>query len=169
MPELTFTVMLLEESLLKTEGIHKSRGLKERLSRVRFTGWRFARLQRHAASPRVLRRARRECKSRSIVLCRGGHPVSGEGCDRRDRRARGEVVLGGAQWEVVWLGVTASWRQSYSGCRCLGELCEGSDIKLRTWYFWGWFFWFFFSGFVKKRKEKILTSPCLPFPDHQGD
>lgn len=98
MPELTFTVMLLEESLLKTEGIHKSRGLKERLSRVGFTGRRFARLQRHAASPRVLRRARGEHKSRSIVLRRGGHPVSGGGCDRR---GCGEVVLGGAQREVV--------------------------------------------------------------------
>lgn len=44
MPELTFTVMLLEESLLKTEGTHKSLGLKERLGRARITGQRFARL-----------------------------------------------------------------------------------------------------------------------------
>lgn len=38
MPELTFTVMLLKKSLLKREGIHKSLGLKEQLSRARFIG-----------------------------------------------------------------------------------------------------------------------------------
>ena len=61
-----------------------------------------------------------------------------------------------------------------SGCYSLLEtelfwmqmLCEGSCIKLRlgTSEVGG-----FFSGFVKKKKEKILTSLCLPFPDRQGD
>ena len=59
MPELTVTVMLLEKSLLKMEGIHKSLGLKERLSGVRFIGRRFACLQMHAAFLRVLWRAQR--------------------------------------------------------------------------------------------------------------
>lgn len=58
MPELTFTVMLLEESLLKTVGIHKSLGLRERLGRVRFIGQRFACLQMHAAFLRGLCRQR---------------------------------------------------------------------------------------------------------------
>lgn len=55
------------------------------------------------------------------------------------------------------MGVTASWRQSYSGCRCLGELCEGSDIKLRLGTSEGVFLNFFL--FLSKREKKKFSPP----------
>lgn len=98
MPELTFAVTLLEESLLKTEGIHKSRGLKERLRGVRFIGRRFACLQMAAALLRGVRRARRSEGRQIRQLC----PASAMGREGgATAGTAGDVVPGDAQWEVV--------------------------------------------------------------------
>lgn len=100
-PELTFAVMLLEESLLKTGGIHKSLGLKERLNGVEFIGQRFACLQKHAAFLWAGMGVGEGQTNPAALSCTAVSTVSGCECNYRDHRAHGEVVLGDDQWEVV--------------------------------------------------------------------
>lgn len=77
MSELTFAVMLLERSLLKTGRMHKSLGLEERLSRVSFIHQRFACL--HMQPSCASRGRARTCKLGSFVPGGGQHRVS-SGC-----------------------------------------------------------------------------------------
>lgn len=120
MPELTFAVTLLEESLLKTEGIHKSRGLKERLSGVRFIGRRFACLQMAAALLRGVRRARRSEGRQIRQLCPA---LARAPCVGRGVRLQGPqgtwylVMLGGkwCEWVLQPLETELFWMQMSGG------------------------------------------------------
>jgi len=57
------------------------------------------------------------------------------------------------------VGATASWRQSCSGCKWLGDICEGSCIKLRlcTSEVFGFFL-------VLSKREKKKFSPPYDSP-----